>query len=520
MKLTNIKLVLGSITISVIAAFFVACGSALTETEPQIIVVTATPTATSEVVTYTVAATPTAEPMTVEPTAEVEVEPTSFAYEAGILLKGSGDGVFYLTEEGTRQHIYNWDTFLAFDFAQKDIVIVDDNVLEAIPLEGELTRLVLDEYDNLYWIMDGKRWGANRWKEIVLKEEYAGLLVSRLDSLLRDTLAMRSAFDKGTLLRDGDAVYFYDNNSIIPVPADVYDEAAVVDIPPGVLAVYEQKAYLEQVNVRLNAGTAAANLRQGPGLDREVITIIQKAAPIVAQGRTADGNWLLVIAEDQLGWLAIDVVQESVALRLLPTGANLEAIVGDLPEAQPAAVIEKETEPQPVYCHSVPIRGFGKVWGDHLDVQNTLECPYSGEQGTKAAAQSFEHGLMLWLESDSRYNADPVYVFFDDGSYQRFGDLGAADPAKVGAVPTGFYQVGDKFSKVYWEGTGARVKERLGYAIGEAEDTAGAYQQFNNGRMFWAEAIDRIFVIYDYYYYDEDDNYIQVRTWASYEDTF
>jgi hypothetical protein len=33
---------------------------------------------------------------------------------------------------------------------------------------------------------------------------------------------------------------------------------------------------------------------------------------------------------------------------------------------------------------------------------------------------------------------------------QRFGDLG---PAKVGETPAGFQQVGDKFDKVYWEGT-------------------------------------------------------------------
>jgi hypothetical protein len=518
MKLTNIKVILSPITISVIAVLFVACGSTLTEAEPQIVVVTATPTPTPKVVTYTVEATPTVE-STVEPMVEEAEAPSTF-YQAGNLLKGSGDGVFYLTEDGTRQHIYNWDTFLAFGFTEKDIYIVDDEVLEAIPLEGELTRLAFDEDDNLYWIMDGKRWGVNQWKEIVLQEKYAGLLVSRLDGLLRETLVMRSPFDKGTLLRDDDTVYFFDYNSIIPVPAGVYDETAVVDVPSGVLAAYEQKAHLEQVNITLNAGTAAANLRQGPGLDREVITVIQRTDPIVAQGRTADGNWLLVTSEDQLGWLAIDVVEERVALSLLPGEAGNEVAMGELPQAQPAAVTEKSAELEPVYCNSVPIRGFGKVWGDHLEVQNTLECPYGGEQSTKAAAQIFEHGLMLWLETDSRYYADPVYVFFDDGNYQRFGDLGAADPAKVGTVPTGFYEVGDKFSKVYWEGTGARVKERLGYALSEAEDTAGAYQQFNNGRMFWAEAIDRIFVIYDYYYYDENDNYIQVRTWASYEDTF
>jgi len=38
--------------------------------------------------------------------------------------------------------------------------------------------------------------------------------------------------------------------------------------------------------------------------------------------------------------------------------------------------------------------------------------------------------------------------------------------------------------------------------------------------MFWAEAIDRIFVIYDYYSYDNQGNSTHVRAWAGYEDTF
>ena len=128
---------------------------------------------------------------------------------------------------------------------------------------------------------------------------------------------------------------------------------------------------------------------------------------------------------------------------------------------------------------------------------------------------------MLWLEADSRYSGDPVYVFFNDGTYQRFGDLGAADPAKVGKTPAGFYPVGDKFSKVYWEGTGVKAKERLGYATNEAEDTAGAYLQFNRGRMFWAEASDSIYVIYDYYECcDANDNSYRIRSWAIFEDEF
>lgn len=56
---------------------------------------------------------------------------------------------------------------------------------------------------------------------------------------------------------------------------------------------------------------------------------------------------------------------------------------------------------------------------------------------------------MLWLEADTVYSVDPVYVLFEDGSYQRFGDLGPAAPEKIGETPAaGFYEVGDRFSKV------------------------------------------------------------------------
>jgi hypothetical protein len=126
---------------------------------------------------------------------------------------------------------------------------------------------------------------------------------------------------------------------------------------------------------------------------------------------------------------------------------------------------------------------------------------------------------MLWLESDTVYSVDPVYVFFNDGTYQRFGDHGPADPAKVEKMPEGVFEVGEKFGKAYWEGTGARVKERLGYPTGPAIDSPGAFQQFYNGRMFWAGAIDKIFVIYDYYDYTNNQT-IHITGWELYDDTF
>lgn len=515
---------LAKISFMMIVMVFVGVLAACSQAEPAVVVVTATPTAT-DAATATPVPTPTLEPAATAQTgsgAAPEEETTAVVYDPGTLLKGSGEGVFYLRDNGTRQHIYNWPTFLAFGFEQKDIVNVDDAALAQIPLAGELTQLVRDEAGNLYWVAYGQIWEVNAWKKIVSKSSYVGVPASSIDDSLN---ASYKPLSDGMLLREDDTVYYFDyagfgSGTVVPVPAGLYEESEVMDVPDGVLDVYAQESYLQQAFAVLNDQTGAANVRQHNSLESEILGVINQGQRIPVQARTADGAWLVVAFEDQLAWLAADLVKPTLALDLLPPDTQLAALADSVSQAQPAAVTPTEQELQPIYCDTVPIRGFGKVWGDHLEVQNTLNCPYGGEQGTKAAVQYFQHGLMLWLESDSRYSADPVYVFFDDGSYQRFGDLGAADPAKVGEIPSGFYPVGDKFSKVYWEGTGVQVKERLGYATGQTEDTAGAFQQFNRGRMFWAEAVDRIFVIYDYSYYDDDDTYIRVRTWSSYEDQF
>jgi hypothetical protein len=284
----------------------------------------------------------------------------------------------------------------------------------------------------------------------------------------------------------------------------------------GPLAEIKAEGQTGEVTVHLNSQIEAANLRKGPGVGYDVVKVIQSGDDLITvHARTTEG-WLQVTHEGDEGWLAANLVEPNALLSTLPVVEPPAAA----PEAPAPPVIVEEKALQPIFCYETPIRGFGKVWGAHLEVQNGLNCPSQfQEQGTNAAIQQFQNGLMLWLESDTVYSADPVYVFFNDGTYQRFGDLGPADPAKMEQLPAGFFEVGDKFSKVYWEGTGARVKERLGYPTTQAIDSPGAFQQFYNGRMFWAGAIDRIFVIYDYYIYENDQS-IHITGWEMYEDTF
>ena len=64
-----------------------------------------------------------------------------------------------------------------------------------------------------------------------------------------------------------------------------------------------------------------------------------------------------------------------------------------------------------------PKRGFGKVWCEEAAVRDGLKLPLVGEQGANAGFQDFEKGTMLWIA-----RLGYVYVLYDDGEWQRFGD--------------------------------------------------------------------------------------------------
>jgi hypothetical protein len=263
----------------------------------------------------------------------------------------------------------------------------------------------------------------------------------------------------------------------------------------------------------------AGNLRSGPGVAYPVVGQASQGDELAVANRNEAGDWLQVSWKGSPAWLSTSLVSLNVKAADLPVAKA----IAPPPTATPAPAAPPAAKPTTPYCDSVPIRGFGKVWGGRPEVAAILGCPGwpPGEQGTDAAIQPFEHGLMLWLAADSHQYSDPVYVLFEDGQYQRFADLGAADPAIAGQIPAGLYAPGDHFSKVYWEGTGARVQERLGYATGPQMSSPGAFQQFWNGRMFWTGTLERIFVLYDYWQYDKNgQNGVQVRAWTSFEDTF
>lgn len=154
-------------------------------------------------------------------------------------------------------------------------------------------------------------------------------------------------------------------------------------------------------------------------------------------------------------------------------------------------------------CLRVPVRGFGRVWADHRNVQQSLGCPqqyppFDKEIAVQTAYQPFEHGTMLWISRTTYVQEKLIYVFFDDGNFQQFDDTWKEGQPVSGGLtpPQGLYEPQRGFGKVWREGTGARVRERLGWATAPEKGGDGAYQRFNTGEMYWTAAADKIFVLY------------------------
>ena len=368
------------------------------------------------------------------------------------------------------------------------------------------------------------------------------------------------------------------------------------------------------IKTTLNADTQAANVRSGPGLEFEVLDVIDNTQTIVVKGRAENSNWLQIDHNGELAWLAGDLIAHQYLLDTLPAvntndlvpeteatspqqpepsdsyvgiGARLGTRDGwpaieapfvgspaDQAGLQPGDIIlavdgqnvahlslgeivnrirgeigvpviltvsrpntgqqldivvvrgEIDLLKAREVCVAHPIRGFGETWNSHPEVHEWLGCPFTNfrrdEHATAAAVQTFERGWMLWLETDTVANVDPIYVFFeDDHSYVRFGDRPLVDAHSYYPTPNGYYKVGDRFAKVYWEELTHQERARLGFGINEARDSNGAFQEFENGRMFWAGEADTIYVIYQGYFDVNGDGQISwTQGWMAYEDTF
>jgi hypothetical protein len=172
-------------------------------------------------------------------------------------------------------------------------------------------------------------------------------------------------------------------------------------------------------------------------------------------------------------------------------------------------------------CRSLPIRGFGQVFGVVDEAFGLIGCPRSPESGIDVATQRFEHGWMVWRASRDSYDPAAIFVLFeDDQHYVRFDDTYSptADPESGAATPPpGLFQPVRGFGKVWREGTGARVRERLGWAIAPEAAGRGASEFFDRGALLWTPEPRQVFLLAATTA-DRPQQVLQV--WRGYADTF
>ncbi|HUS17192.1 MAG TPA: hypothetical protein VM536_19520, partial [Chloroflexia bacterium] len=111
-----------------------------------------------------------------------------------------------------------------------------------------------------------------------------------------------------------------------------------------------------------------------------------------------------------------------------------------------------------------------------------------------------------------------VFTLFDDGTYQHFDDKYVPGQPAVCSptAPKGFVVPQGSFNKVWCEGTGARVRERLGWATDLEKSGDGAWQMFDRGIMYWTGATRQIFALYDTNSYGQAG----FQRWQVFDDTF
>lgn len=174
-----------------------------------------------------------------------------------------------------------------------------------------------------------------------------------------------------------------------------------------------------------------------------------------------------------------------------------------------------------VRCRVLPVRGFGQVFGTQPEAHELLGCPSypTLERGIDLVVQRFEHGWMVWLTPAEGQLPQIIVGFDDDQRYAVFSDTFTEGADRISSAldaPEGLLEPVRGFGKVWRDGTTARVRERLGWAIEPERAEHGAIQSFEHGRMIFTPDPKLIYVLADQNINGREAD----RIWRSYVDTF
>jgi hypothetical protein len=130
-----------------------------------------------------------------------------------------------------------------------------------------------------------------------------------------------------------------------------------------------------------------------------------------------------------------------------------------------------------VFTWSIVTLDYQCLAGDWFFANPSAGCPQAAPVYSRAAAQYFEHGFMIWTEQPDRF-----YVFFDEGHEFIWSEapytFETPTPVETASPPSGYSEPVSGFGRV-WRGEISgldKVRQRLGWATGLEFAFETAYQ--------------------------------------------
>jgi hypothetical protein len=226
------------------------------------------------------------------------------------------------------------------------------------------------------------------------------------------------------------------------------------------------------------AGSAAVNLRSGPGTYFERVGQARPGEVFQVVGRDAASDWWqLCCVAGEPAWISASLVETSGPVERV---AQVEVAP---PTVTPSPAPPPPT-PTPHACAYAPGPTFARVWD-----RDRLGCPVAPEIGVTSAYETFQRGFMLWQQDD-----DGHYAIYDNGTYDVFfyppaepPNFACPDAELLGRPRRGF-------SKVWCENP--QVRNRIGNALDDEIGDTRPLQMFENGFMIYLKERGRVVTLY------------------------
>ena len=216
------------------------------------------------------------------------------------------------------------------------------------------------------------------------------------------------------------------------------------------------------------------NVYAAPGENYAVLAEVHRGDQLLITGCVDDGSWWQVDffgfkywipaqpVEPELNPADLPVVPTPIKSTIMPTGTPT-------PTPTPTPI------PTPP-CPFEPDGEFEAAWREEL-TRERLGCPIEQAHTTGSAHARFQHGFMYWRE-----DRQLIYVLYDAGYWQEFGDLWAdGGPESAGlSPPPGLLEPVRGFGLVWREQLGGPEAD-IGWATEHEQGGDTAIEDFEHG---------------------------------------